>query len=56
MAATVFSLTISWGTNKDVTKQSWQAISRIMQVSQLMIMISRYRGPLTAHGADWRAS
>lgn len=40
MASTVFSLTSSRGANREVTTQSWQAISRMMQVSQLMIMIS----------------
>lgn len=41
MASTVLSLTSSRGANREVTTQSWQAISRMMQVSQLMIMIPR---------------
>ena len=38
MASTVFSLTSSRGARKEVTTQSWQAISLMMQVSQSMIM------------------
>ena len=38
MATKVFSLTSSGGAKKEVTTQSWQAISRIRQVSQSMIM------------------
>lgn len=40
MASTVFSLTSANGANKEVTRQSWKALSLMMHASQSRIMAS----------------
>jgi len=53
MASTVFSLTSSRGASREVTTQSWQAISLMMQVSQSMIMNQRLARPTDMAGLEF---